>query len=560
MVLGGVVVLPGALNRFVFPKLAVTLAGVSVAARAPARGRLPRLVWALLGAAVAVLAAAALMGADPLQQLVGVAPRYEGLLTIGLYLGAGVTGARLLGPDRPRETDALLVRLLSPFESNVSRAGSLLGNASDQGAWAVLALGPLLLTAVRAPSRLVVGGAAAAALAIVLSGSRGALLGAVAVLVLLLVVVSGRRARLSLAAAGCGMAVLAVALPAVRGRVLGEGQAADTVAGRGLLWRESWRLFLEHPVLGVGPGGFGEAIRGVHGSAWYAALGTANPPDSPHDWLLQALLAGGPILLVLVLVLVSLTARAAWSRLAAASLFTGLAAGLAGYAVALLFHFTGPGHTPLAALFTGALLAQSAGRELANAALDRVVAVAVGALAAVVTFGAVAELPQRAAVVRVARGDASGADDYFDTARTFRPWDPAIAATAGHAFAVAGNASNDADELERAERWLSSARRSASVLVYLGKVREARGDFPGAAAALDDALRRDPADPDALLLRGIVAARSEQWADAEAFFVAAARSAPKSPAPWENLARVRAAAGDSAGAAAARRKAAEIRK
>ena len=75
---------------------------------------------------------------------------------------------------------------LRPLESDVSRPGALLGNASDQGAWGVLALGPLLAAALRAPSRTAIGGSVAAATVVVLSGSRGALLGALLLMAVLL--------------------------------------------------------------------------------------------------------------------------------------------------------------------------------------------------------------------------------------------------------------------------------------------------------------------------------------------------------------------------------------
>ncbi|MGH2872826.1 MAG: hypothetical protein ACRDL5_10260, partial [Solirubrobacteraceae bacterium] len=60
LAIGGAVFLPGALNRFVFPKLAVAAIGVALAATVPARGRLPRAAVAILAAGSAVLIAAAL--------------------------------------------------------------------------------------------------------------------------------------------------------------------------------------------------------------------------------------------------------------------------------------------------------------------------------------------------------------------------------------------------------------------------------------------------------------------------------------------------------------------
>jgi tetratricopeptide (TPR) repeat protein len=554
--LGGVAVLPGALNRFVFPKWALTAGGIATALRAPARGRLPTPVLVLAGIGIAALVAAALTGVDPVGQLVGPAPRYEGLPAVLLYVGAAAAGARLLGPGRHRDQDVRLVRVLTVgavavalvaavetaglawWQSDVTRPGSLLGNASDQGAWAVLVLGPLLLAAVRAPACWSVLGTLAALTAVVLSGSRGALIGAALVLLVAVVVARDVRRRLLVIAVGVATAAAGLAVPGVRARLLGEGLAGQTVVGRGDLWRESITLLREHPVLGVGPGGFAEEVRGVHDAAWYAEVGTGFPPDSPHTWPLQALLAGGPVLLLAALGLVALTVRAAYRVRNDESVLPGLAAGLVGYGVALLVHFTGPGHTPLAAVFAGALLAIPLRHpERRHSPPARAASMTAAVAAAVAVAGAVAEVPLRQAVVFVQEERAADADESFRLAQALRPWDDQVAVTAGHAFRVVGIAASDPDSLERAERWLAveGADRSVPVLSDLGAVREARGDLAGAAAALTEAVQRDPANPDLLLLTGVVAARQNHPEQAETLFLKAAASAPESPAPWENL-------------------------
>jgi hypothetical protein len=51
LAVGTAAILPGALNRFVFPKLAVVLAGIILAGWCTARGSLPRLLSALLALA-----------------------------------------------------------------------------------------------------------------------------------------------------------------------------------------------------------------------------------------------------------------------------------------------------------------------------------------------------------------------------------------------------------------------------------------------------------------------------------------------------------------------------
>ena len=112
----------------------------------------------------------------------------------------------------------------------------------------------------------------------------------------------------------------------------------------------------------------------------------------------------------------------------------------------------------------------------------------------------------------------------------------------GHVYTVAGTTAADPDQLAAADRWLASALEAGvpavPVLADLGRVRDAEGELANSATLLDQALRSDPANPDILVLRGVVAARQADWETAESAFLGAARSAPDSPEPWENLARV----------------------
>jgi hypothetical protein len=201
-----------------------------------------------------VLVAATVASATPSVALLGRSPRYEGLVTVALYAGCLAAGARHLGPARRPELSRDLVRLatvaavavatlaiaetagLRPLASNVARPGSLLGNASDEGALGVLLLGPLGSAALVLRDRWAVLGSVAAALVVVLSASRGAMLGAVAVLVTLGVLGVGRRARL-LALGAIVVVVLAVlAVPTARDRVLLDTPSSGaTASGRVLL-------------------------------------------------------------------------------------------------------------------------------------------------------------------------------------------------------------------------------------------------------------------------------------------------------------------------------------
>jgi hypothetical protein len=510
--------LPGALDRFVFPKLALAAAGVLLAATGPSRGSLPRgVAWLLLLAGLLMLAAA-LSGATPLQQILGRPPRYEGLVALPVYLGALVSGARMLGPDRARGSTAWLLDGLSiaalaigveaaleaaglrPLLSSVSRPGSLLGNASDQGAWAVLALGPLGAAAIRLRGALHRAGALGAAVALATSGSRGALVGAIVLALVLAVLAPSRGSRLAIGTAVAILALGVLALPSTRSRVLTATHLSrQSVTGRTLLWRETLSLVGDDPFLGVGPSGYVDAIPAYHDRRYEQEVGPANPPDSPEDWLLQAAAAGGIGLALLAAILAGLVLRGGAKAVseqrssAESAVIGGMLAGLAGYGVALLFHFTSAGTTPLAALFAGALIA--APPRFSTRAYARLRGVAIAAyavLTVLLTAGAIAELPLRSALLQAAAGNLAAADRDFHTARDLRPWDAGVAQTATHAFAAlalhqAAGASRFG--LPWAARELAAYPDSIQGLEDAATLESAAGR-PGAAATLLRKARR----------------------------------------------------------------------
>lgn len=471
--------LPLALNRFVFPKLTVACGGVLLALLVPARGRLSRLAVGLLSAGALWLLVAALVGSSPVAALVGRPPRYEGVFVLPVYLGCAVAGARLLGPDRARGSTAWFLRCLSiaaiaigieailetaglrPLASNVARPGSLLGNASDEGAWALLALGPLGAVALRVGGRLHIAGALAAAATLACSGSRGALVGGLAAAAILAASSPRGAVRTAL---GVGLAAIAIAtlvLPTTRARVTSsDALAAQTVTGRELLALETVRLIAERPLLGVGPSGYLDAIPTYHDRQFAREIGPANPPDSPHDWILQAAADGGVILALLAIALAGLTVRNGLRATRAqptsgeAAAIGGILAGVVGYGTALLFHLTSPGTTPLAAVLAGALLAVPQLDEGRNqvaqqylTALRRAASrtkpparvatrLALAALTLALAAAAAAEIPLRSAIDAAATGRFTAANTDFTTAQTLRPWDDSIAAIAAHAYAT----------------------------------------------------------------------------------------------------------------------------
>jgi hypothetical protein len=577
LAIGTVAFMPGALDRFVFLKVAVIAGGVALAFTVPARNRLSPRIVALLCLGSVILLIATLREAAPLSALVGRSPRFEGVFVLPVYVGAAASGARLLGPDRAEGSTAWFMKWLAvaavavaieaalefaglrPLASSVSRPGSFLGNASDEGAWAVLVLGPLTAIAVTTRRWLYVAGAVATVVILVASGSRGALLGAVAVAVVLVILEPRRTIKMTLVAGLVAVAACSFVAPATRSRIVGTSPySAETVRGRVLLWEETAHLVGDHLLLGVGASGFVNAIPYYHDREWELKVGTANPPDSPHDWILQAASDGGLLLALDALALamtVLLTGLATTRRQATRgerAAVVGMLAGVSGYGVALLFHFTSPGTTPLAATFAGALVAvplrtSSAGRGEAasrrplrvptsDAAthISNVLRVALfGGLALLLFLAACAEIPLRTAINDAASGHLEAANGSFQLAQDLRPWDPSVAATAGHAFAVLA-ALGEPGATRRATPWVAAeVRENPHGVVALedgAALDVATRHLRAAADLLRQCERLDPTNPDVLLSLGKVYLREGSRSRALPVLEKAARYAPHSTA------------------------------
>ncbi len=527
----GAAFLPRAFDRFDLPKLAVAAAAITLALSVAPRGRLPHAVIAAVATGVVLLCIGALTSDAALTRLIGRAPRYEGLIGLSVYIGAAVSGARLLGPARARGAttwflDWLALAMIAiaviavletagqfPLQSNVYRPGSLLGNASDQGAFAALALGPLAAVALRTRRPLQILGAIAAAVALDTSASRGAYLAGIVVVALLLPVLSGARQRALLLSLAVVAALAVLAIPTTSARVTGTSALAnETVSGRRLLWGETLHLIAAHPLLGVGAGGYVDELPGRQTLAYEREIGPQTVPDSPENWLLQAAVAGGLPLLAVTLALVALTfVRGAGEIVAEpdavdSAALGGMLAGLAGYGTALLFYFTTPAATPVAVLFAGALLAQAPHGDRVRA---RALAVtAFGLLTLVLVLAALAEIPLRAALVAAGRGDLGSAVSDFRAARSLRPWDAAIDDDASHALAeltsarVAGAARAGAPWAARA---LTDTPGAIAVIADAATIDLALGRRREAARLLSQALSIDPLDGDLRLAAGAAA-------------------------------------------------------
>jgi O-antigen ligase len=382
--------------------------------------------------------------------LLGRWPRYEGLPTLLVYAGLVWSGSRLLGTPGSvgavrLQTVLALVAVALGGESlaeawgahplgryDVSRAGSFLGNATDQGLVGVM-LALVLLDPAGAGRRWWRWvGVLGAGTAVVLSGSRSADLAAVVGLVVLAALDRRRFARAA-ALTSVVVAVAVLLVPAARDRL---GDSA-TVHGRRLLWGEAWRMATDHPWGGVGPSRFVDVVGRYHDAAWAREVGAANPPDSPHDVLLQLWLSGGISMLVLGLVLALVLARHAIRACAERrALAAGSTAAVLAWGAALLGNPTSPGPAVLAAVLAGGLLAVSrlSGPE------PRWPRLAVGSLAAVLAAALVAasisELVLGRAMRSVAHGTVAAGDREVSRARTLRGGDPDVCMLAAQAFAA----------------------------------------------------------------------------------------------------------------------------
>jgi hypothetical protein len=355
-----------------------------------------------------------------------------------------------------------------------------------------------------------------------------------------------------------------LATPATRDRVVASSPySRETIEGRALLWTETTHLIEDNLVLGLGAGGYVNSIPSYHNLQWQLEVGPANPPDSPHNWLLQAGADGGlplglaALALAVAVLLGGLTSTRQQQTRGERAAVVGMLAGVSGYGAALLFHFTSPGTTPLAAMLAGVLVANSAlGRDerrgeaptsrrsrlLATArarnVFDAVMIAAFSALAVLLLLAAVAEIPLRVAIDDASSGNLGAADHNFHIATSLRPWDPSIAATAGHAFAVLATYA-EPGAAKRGAPWAAIEVRDdpggVTPLEDGAEIDTATHQLALAQTLLQRAANIDPTDPDVLLALGKVELQQGLQRRAEAVLEKAARYAPGDKAVREAL-------------------------
>jgi hypothetical protein len=284
-------------------------------------------------------------------------------------------------------------------------------------------------------------------------------------------------------ALGIALFGLAIAKPDAVFATSRDGDSGHLHAGGA---RAAFEIAREHPIAGVGPGGFAEA---------FPQYRRAGDDESRHAGDLPAQLAaewGVPVGL-------TLSALFFWLFVGPAvrgggdawTLKTGLAVGLAAFALHNLAGFTAflPSLLVCAAVCRG-LLAPSVARDRATPAL-RAAWIAVSLVLALVAVGSGwAREALSGAHAAAAAGDPAVALRLALRASTLAPWDADPPLFAAGARMASG--SSAAEALQDADRAVESAPARASARAVRARARSAAGDATGAYADLVEASRLYP--------------------------------------------------------------------
>ncbi|MHB0980372.1 MAG: O-antigen ligase family protein [Thermoleophilia bacterium] len=507
-----------------------------------------RLPDVFLAAFLVWLGFTAALSAFPGASLLGLSPRYEGLLGfagVGVfyYTASRATVTQLRAVLRALTASGALLgalavlEMLGPyrppgFDAFGARAVSTLGNPVFVGAWLTLTIPGTLALLALAPKRLERAAAVCApapqAAALYLTAGRGAWLGtavglAVALGLAALVTArsgSGRRAwrgrvlwslGASLAVIALALAITAAARPDLRDSasarvgeaVAGVAQAnpGGTAETRLLMWRATAGLVAEKPLLGAGLETFLADFPQVRPLRLVQIEGADAYPDRPHNhWLYLAVSGGVPALLLHLLFLGSVgwcslrvifREDAAWQRRLAVCALLGAAAA---YEVQGLFSLSLPWIAAGAASVQGLLVSLSGTRAGNRAAPKRRWRPRVSGRPTLTGRRLVADRPAPAAAARVGGALLLVAALPFLTETIRQDW-------ADWDFARAGTQPWDA--LRLTERAVRLSPRDADYVLGRGAAIEraaAEQGSPalyGAAIALyRDADRRIPSHPD----------------------------------------------------------------
>jgi tetratricopeptide (TPR) repeat protein len=271
--------------------------------------------------------------------------------------------------------------------------------------------------------------------------------------------------------------------------------------------RAAAEIARDHPLAGVGPGGFAEA---------YPQYRSAGDNESRHAHDLPAELAaewGVPIGLLLSALFFGLfVGPVVGSAGDPRTLASGLTVGVAAFAIHNLADFTA--FLPSLLVFTAVcrgLLSKDAVRERAfPAARAAWIAVAI-AVAVVATGAGLARDALFRAREEAKAGDHEAALRFARRAGTFAPWDADPPQLAAEALMAAG--ANEA-ALKDAERAVSRAPSRAAARVVRARARALSGDSSGAYADLVEAARLYPLHPNYAAERDALAAALERAGEA----------------------------------------------
>ncbi len=572
-------------------RLLIIAVGLAVGLLAPTRGALDRRTLVAILVALGTFLLSAALSATPWPSLLGRFPRYEGLLAVAGYGALLALGARLLSA-RDRDNRAAfhsalvvsagvnaVVAVSQVIGAPAQRVTGLLGNSSILGAFGVVTVAVLGSRLLRETVNWrMLAGAMSGGICLVLSASRGALIGlAAAALVGAAVVVLHPSIRRDWWRPLAGAAVLAagmLALPSGRARLTGATPFAEaTIRGRLLLWQETWQLWLDHPWLGVGPSGFVDAIGGYHDAAWAEQVGPYAPPDSPHLVLLQVLASTGAtgLLAVGVLCATLMMALLPTLRTPPAPVQSGRRQGhrapaqapgpdawalgaltaAVGLGTTYLTSFTDPvGVTLVALLLGGAVARTPPARDLARW-IGLPLAVGLAALSASVLM---AEQRFSAALSGPHPGPALAALAAEPT------WDPDLPRRIGYALNRLAER-GEADPGLAVPALAGACPRlpsSVECVHSLADAQDLAGDPAAALATLDRAAPLDATNVDTAMKRGIALAELSRYPEAEEAFRRAAALRPSAAEPWTNLARLFRLTGRPAEADEAQRRADEL--
>jgi len=552
----------------------------------------PALAW--LGVAgLVVVTVASLTMSNPWLGLLGRYPRYEGLPMLTLYLALVMLGAWLAGPgaDKRRghmlsalavlQVVLMLWALVQSLVDPQNRVTTPVGNASDVGVIGVVGFGMLIWYALQQSHWLFWTGAASAAILVGLTASRGAWLGLGAIVIVgaLLLIRQGRlraswRASLVLVAA----VVVVVVTPLARSRGLGTSAlAGQTVTGRVLLWQETLSLWWHNALLGVGPSGFVDAIGRFHTEQWASQVGPDNPPDAPHNVILQVMASTGLVGLAVAVAFAVVLARVLW-RSRHDEWTGGAFLAMGGALVCYQFHFTDLWNiVPLLLIAGGALGAVGDGPPVVQRSGGRGKAVTpapagrtgagwhwftcVAGVAALLLGiqTVVTETMFANALTNLQTGSPQGMKQ-ITTALHIKPQDPDLAWRAGHALTVLTQSSlaSPSDAVTVLTAACGRLPGSVECLNDLALANLRAGDAATASTLLQQSLAIDRVNVTTLLYMASARDALGDQTGAEQTLLQAASLRPVDPDPWTNLAILYKTMGRDADAHAAQTKADQL--